>query len=162
MVEREIIEIKANQDFLVKIQRDDYPDREAEAASMTEDLLVVKGKLAAMPLPSLDLDELARRFDDSPPPSDEVDSETALVLVETQATDGSTPLAVVPLTSAHFDQFGSMTAILTVEDAQGLRESDPPEGQESAEGNQEVTPIEGETAQPGAGLSEEAGVEGQT
>ncbi|CAN8289276.1 unnamed protein product [Cochlearia groenlandica] len=47
-------------------------DLEAEAASMAEDLLVVEGKLAAMPLPSLDLDELARRFDDSPPPEDEI------------------------------------------------------------------------------------------
>ncbi|CAN8275398.1 unnamed protein product [Cochlearia groenlandica] len=120
---------------------------------MAEDLLVVKGKLAAMPLPSLDLDKLARRFDDSLPPTDEVDSETALVLVETQATDGSAPLAVVPLTSAPFDQFGSMTASLTVEDAQSLRDSDPPEEsrprvEESAEGSQEIAPIEREMTQP--------------
>ncbi|CAN8271572.1 unnamed protein product [Cochlearia groenlandica] len=139
LVEHEIDEIKANQDFLVGIQRGDYPDLEAEAASMAEDLLVVKGKLAAMPLPSLDLDELARRFDESSPPPDEVGSETAQVLVETQATDDPAPLAAIPLMSAPFDQFGSMTVSLTVEDALSLRESDPPEEsrprvEESAEG----------------------------
>ncbi|CAN8307945.1 unnamed protein product [Cochlearia groenlandica] len=152
-LELEIVEIKANQDFLAGIQRGHYPDLEVEAASMDEDLSVVKGKLAAMPLPSLDLDELARRFDDSPPPSGEVDSEMALVVVEEQAADGSTPLAVVPLASAPFDQFGSMTTSLSVEDAQNLRESDPPE---------ESGPLEGETEQPGADLNDGAGVEGQT
>ncbi|CAN8275454.1 unnamed protein product [Cochlearia groenlandica] len=167
LVEREIAEIKANQDFLVGIQRGDYPDPEAEAASTAEDLSVVKGKLAAMPLPSLNFDELARRFENSPPLSDEVESESTLVLVEMQATDGSVPLAAVPLTSAPFDQFGSMTASLTVEDAQSLRESDRPEEsgprvEESAEGSQEIASIEGETAQPGTGLSEEAEVEGHT
>ncbi|CAN8307012.1 unnamed protein product [Cochlearia groenlandica] len=130
---------------------------------MVEDLLVVKGKLAAMPLPSMDLDELARRFENSPPPSDEVESETALVLVETQATDSSVPLAAVPLTSAPFDQFGSMTVSLTVEDAQSLIESDPPEepethvegGQASAVGERGIALIEEETAQLGTGASEE-------
>ncbi|CAN8243280.1 unnamed protein product [Cochlearia groenlandica] len=167
LVEREIVEIKANQDFLAGIQRGDYPDPEAEAASMAEDLSVVKGKLAAVSLPSLDLDDLARRFDDSLPPSDEVDSETALVVVVKKAAEGSTPLAVVPLASASFDQFGSMTTSLNVEDAQNLRESDPPEesgprDEESVGGSQEVAPLEGETEQPGAGLNDEAGVEGHT
>ncbi|CAN8288846.1 unnamed protein product [Cochlearia groenlandica] len=50
-------------------QKGEYPDFNAEAANMEEDLSVVKGKLAAMPLPSLDLADLARIFEDSPPPS---------------------------------------------------------------------------------------------
>ncbi|CAN8276883.1 unnamed protein product [Cochlearia groenlandica] len=149
------------------IQSGDYPDPEAEAASMAEDLLAVKGKLAAMPIPSLDLDELARRFDDSSPPYDEVGSESALVLAETQVTNDSAPLEATPLSSTPFDQFGSMTASLTVEDALSLREGDlheesGPQVEEPAEGGQEVAPVEEETTQPGIGLSEEMEVECQT
>ncbi|CAN8271788.1 unnamed protein product [Cochlearia groenlandica] len=86
-VEREIAKIKANHDFLVGIQKGEYPDLDAEAASMAEDLLVVKGKLAVMTLPSLDLTDLARMFEDSSPPSEVVENETALVRVEVQVTD---------------------------------------------------------------------------
>ncbi|CAN8271785.1 unnamed protein product [Cochlearia groenlandica] len=59
-----------------------------------------------------------------------------------------------------------MTANLSVEDALNLREGDPPEeswplvdgDQASAEGGQEIAPIEGETEQLGIGSSEEAEV----
>ncbi|CAN8306613.1 unnamed protein product [Cochlearia groenlandica] len=127
LMEREVAEIKANQDFLAGIQRGDYPDPEAEAASMEGDLLEIEGKLAAMPLPSLDLDELARRFDDSPPPRDDADSESTLALVEKQVPNVPASLEAIPLSSAPFDQFGSMTASLTVEDALSLRASGLPE-----------------------------------
>ncbi|CAN8319652.1 unnamed protein product [Cochlearia groenlandica] len=153
LMEREVAEIKANQDFLAGIQRGDYPDPEAEAASMAGDLLEVEGKLAAMPPPSLDLDELARRFDDSPPPCDDADSESTLA-----------PLEAIPLSSAPFDQFGSMTSSLTVEDALSLRASGLPEESgslvaEPAEGSQEAALVEEETTQSGTGLSE--GVEAE-
>ncbi|CAN8307600.1 unnamed protein product [Cochlearia groenlandica] len=127
-VEREVAEIRANQDFLVGIQRGDYPDLEAEAARMAEDLPVVEAKLAAMPLPSLDLDELSRRFDDSPPPEDEIGCESTLVLAETHVTSDAAPLEVTPLASTPFDQFGSMTASLTVKDVLNLRGATLPRG----------------------------------
>ncbi|CAN8242441.1 unnamed protein product [Cochlearia groenlandica] len=166
-VEREVAEIRANQEFLVGIQRGDYPDLEAEAASMAEDVPVVEAKLAAMPLPLLDLDELAKRFDDSPPPEDAVGCESALVLVEPQAISEAAPLEVTPLASASFDQFGSMTASFTVEDALNLREGIRPEGSESlvtgpAEGGQEVAFAEEELLQPGAGEGGSVDEEGQT
>ncbi|CAN8288836.1 unnamed protein product [Cochlearia groenlandica] len=169
-MERDIAEIKANQNFLVGIQKGEYPDLEAEAASMAEDLSAVKGKLAVMPLPSLDLADLARMFEDSPPPSEEVESETTLVPVDAHATNGSMPLVAVPPMPASLDQFGSMTASLSVENALNLRESDPPEDsgprvdgdQASAEGGQEIVPIEGDTAQLGTGSSEETEVVSQT
>ncbi|CAN8307000.1 unnamed protein product [Cochlearia groenlandica] len=55
----------------------------------------------------------------------------------------------------------------TIRSDRSAQESDPPEEsephvEESAEGGQEVAPIEEETAQPGTGLSEEVEVEGQT
>ncbi|CAN8272404.1 unnamed protein product [Cochlearia groenlandica] len=166
-MEREVAEIKANQDFLAGIQRGDYPDPEAEATSMAGDLLEVEGKLAAMPPPLLDLDELARRFDDSPPPCDDADSESTLVLVEKQVTNAPTPLEAIPLSSAPFDQFGSMTASLTVADAPSLRASGLPEESgplavEPAGGSQETALVEEETAQSGAGLSEGVEAEDQT
>ncbi|CAN8288862.1 unnamed protein product [Cochlearia groenlandica] len=159
-IEREIVEIKANQDFLVGIQKGEYPDFNVEAANMNEDLLAVKGKLAAMPIPSLE----------SPPPSEEIESEMALVHVDVKAAGGSAPLAAVPPIPTSFDQFGSMTANLSVEDALSLRESDTPEelgtridgDQASAEGGQEIVPIEGETTPPGPGPSEEVEVNSQT
>ncbi|CAN8323874.1 unnamed protein product [Cochlearia groenlandica] len=148
-------------------ERGDYPDLEAEAASMAEDLPVVEAKLAAMPLPSMDLVELARRFDDSPPPEDAVGCESALVLVEPQAVNEDAPLEVIPLASASFDQFGSMTTSLTVEDALNLREGIRPEGSEPpvtgpAEGGQEVAIAEEESLQLGAGESGAVDEEGQT
>ncbi|CAN8272579.1 unnamed protein product [Cochlearia groenlandica] len=166
-VEREVAEIRANQEFLVGIQRGDYPDLEAEAASMAEDLPIVEAKLAAIPLPLLDLDELARRFDDSPPPEDAVGCESALVLVEPQAISEAAPLELTPLASASIDQFGSMTASLTVEDALNLREDIRPEGSEPlvtgpAEEGQEVAFAEEEPVQPRAGESGSADEEGQT
>ncbi|CAN8272446.1 unnamed protein product [Cochlearia groenlandica] len=120
LMEREVAEIKANQDFLAGIQRGDYPDPEAEAASMAGDLLEV--------------------------------------------TNAPTPLEAIPLSSAPFDQFGSMTASLTVADALSLRVSGLPEESgplavEPAGGSQETALVEEETAQSGAGLSE--GVEAE-
>ncbi|CAN8271488.1 unnamed protein product [Cochlearia groenlandica] len=166
-VEREVAEIRANQDFLVGIQRGDYPDLEAEAASMAEDLPVAEAKLAAMPLPSLDLDELAKRFGDSPPPEDAVDCELALVLVDTHVAGDAAPLEVTPLEAAPFDQFGSMIANLSVEDAQNLREGVRPEGSEPQvagpiEEGREVALAEEESVQPGAGTSNSTGEEDQT
>ncbi|CAN8248099.1 unnamed protein product [Cochlearia groenlandica] len=152
---------------MVVNQRGNYPDLEAEAASMAEDLLVVEAKLAAMPLPSLDLDELARRFDDSPPPKDAVDCESALVLVETHAAGDAAPLEVTPLAAAPFDQFGSMTASLSVEDALNLREGVRPEGSEPLvedliEGGRGVALAEEESVQSGAGTSRSMEEEDQT
>ncbi|CAN8241791.1 unnamed protein product [Cochlearia groenlandica] len=163
-MEREVAEIKANQDFLAGIQRGDYHDPVAEAASMAGDLLEVEGKLAAMPPPSLDLDELARRFDDSPPPFDDADSESTLALVEKQVTNVPAPLEAIPLSSAPFDQFGSMIANLTVAYALSLKASGLPEESgplvaEPAGGNQEAALVEEETTQSGAGPSE--GVEAE-
>ncbi|CAN8307320.1 unnamed protein product [Cochlearia groenlandica] len=68
-IEREIAEIKANQDFLVGIQAGRYPDFDVEVASMNENLAAVKGQLAAMFLFALDLEDLARMFEESPPPA---------------------------------------------------------------------------------------------
>ncbi|CAN8289070.1 unnamed protein product [Cochlearia groenlandica] len=134
---------------------------------MAEDLPVVEAKLAAMPLPSLDLVELAKRFEDSPPPEDAVGRESALVLVEPRAVDEAAPLEITPLASASFDQFGSMTASLTVEDALNLREGIRPEGSEPAvtvpaEAGQEVALAEEESSQPGAGESGAVDEAGQT
>ncbi|CAN8255360.1 unnamed protein product [Cochlearia groenlandica] len=109
-VEREFAKIKAKQDFLVGIQKGEYPDFNVEAANMNEVMLAVKGKLAAMPLPSLDLEDLARMLEELSPPSEEIESEMALVHVDVQADGGSAPLAAVPPMSASFDQFGSMVA----------------------------------------------------
>ncbi|CAN8307348.1 unnamed protein product [Cochlearia groenlandica] len=68
-IEREIAEIKANQDFLVGIQAGRYPDFDVEVASMNENLAAVKGQLAAMFLFTLDLEDLARMFEESLPPA---------------------------------------------------------------------------------------------
>ncbi|CAN8307472.1 unnamed protein product [Cochlearia groenlandica] len=92
-----------------------------------------------MPLPSLDLDELARRFDDSPPPEDEIGCESALVPAVTQVTSDAAP----------------------------LEGGDPPEGsgplvEGPTEGEQEVALVEEESTQLGTGTSGEMEEEGQT
>ncbi|CAN8244421.1 unnamed protein product [Cochlearia groenlandica] len=134
---------------------------------MAEDLPVAEAKLAAMPLPSLDLDELAKRFDDSPPPGDVVDCESALARADAHVTGDAAPLEVTPLAAAPFDQFGSMTASLSVEDAQDLRESVRPEGFEPqvaglVEDGREIALAEEASVQPGAGTSSSTGEEDQT
>ncbi|CAN8323895.1 unnamed protein product [Cochlearia groenlandica] len=120
-----------------------------------------------MPLPSLDLDELAKRFDDSPPPDDVVDCETALVLADTHVAGDAAPLEVTPLATEPFDQFGSMTTSLSVEDAHNLREGVRPEGSEpqvasSIEEGRQVALAEEASVQPGAGTSSSTGEEDQT
>ncbi|CAN8324441.1 unnamed protein product [Cochlearia groenlandica] len=90
-------------------QRGDYRDLEAEAASMAEDLPVAEAKLAAMPLPALDLDELAKSFDDSTPPEDAVDCESALVFVDAHVAGDAAPLEITPLAMAPFRFYISLS-----------------------------------------------------